>query len=154
MLVSFEPGLGRLTSAHQLALIFTPTTFWELVIIGRGFPSISICKEVIMAATVGPEVMVRETARLIASDKIEGTAVRRSNGDKLGTVQRVMIDKRSGKVAYAVITLEASSALATNIALCCGACRVTTNVSTPTSSTSRKISFAMHLCLRPDGIPA
>ena len=57
-----------------------------------------------MAATVGPEVMARETARLIASDKVEGTAVRRSDGDKLGTIQRVMIDKRSGKVAYAVMT--------------------------------------------------
>ena len=57
-----------------------------------------------MAATVGPEVMARETARLIASDKVEGTAVRRSNGEKLGTIQRVMIDKRTGKVAYAVMT--------------------------------------------------
>ena len=57
-----------------------------------------------MTATVGPEVMARETARLIASAKVEGTAVRRSNGDKLGMIQRVMIDKRSGKVAYAVMT--------------------------------------------------
>src|SRR5258707_13475138 len=57
-----------------------------------------------MTASVGPEVMARETARLIASDKVEGTPVRRSNGDKLGTIQRVMIDKRTGKVAYAVMT--------------------------------------------------
>src|SRR5258707_2677503 len=55
-------------------------------------------------ATVGPDVMVRETAHLIASDKVEGTPVRRSNGDKVGTIERVMIDKRSGKVAYAVMT--------------------------------------------------
>jgi hypothetical protein len=48
--------------------------------------------------------MARETARLIASDKVEGTPVRRSNGDKLGTIQRVMIDKRTGNVAYAVMT--------------------------------------------------
>jgi sporulation protein YlmC with PRC-barrel domain len=47
---------------------------------------------------------VRETARLIASDKVEGTAVRNSAGDKVGTIERVMIDKRSGKVAYAVMT--------------------------------------------------
>ena len=57
-----------------------------------------------MSATVGPEVEARETAHLIASDKVEGTAVRRSNGEKLGTIQRVMIDKVSGKVAYAVMT--------------------------------------------------
>ena len=46
----------------------------------------------------------RETPNLIASDKVEGTAVRRSDGEKLGTIQRVMIDKWSGKVAYAVMT--------------------------------------------------
>ena len=51
---------------------------------------------------VAPDV--RETTRLIASDKVEGTAVRRSNGDKIGTIERVMIDKRSGKVAYAVMS--------------------------------------------------
>jgi hypothetical protein len=55
-------------------------------------------------ATVGPDAMVRETARLISSDKVEGTPVRRSNGDRLGTIERIMIDKRSGRVAYAVMT--------------------------------------------------
>jgi hypothetical protein len=49
------------------------------------------------------DVTAPETARLIASDKVEGTAVRHSNGDKLGTIERVMIDKRSGKLAYAVM---------------------------------------------------
>src|SRR5436190_2249210 len=55
-------------------------------------------------ATVGSEVTMRETARLIASDKVEGTPVRRSNGDNVGTIERVMIDKRSGRVAYAVMS--------------------------------------------------
>jgi hypothetical protein len=55
-------------------------------------------------ATVGPDVMMRETAHLIGSDKVEGTPVRRSNGDKIGTIERVMIEKRSGRVAYAVMT--------------------------------------------------
>jgi|ERR1700674_356465 len=44
----------------------------------------------------------RETASLIAADKVEGTAVYRSNGDKVGKIERVMIDKRTGRVAYAV----------------------------------------------------
>jgi uncharacterized protein YrrD len=48
--------------------------------------------------------LARETARLIASDKVEGAAVRRSGGEKLGWIKRLMIDKRSGKVAYAVMT--------------------------------------------------
>ena len=55
-------------------------------------------------ATVGPDVMMRETAHLIASDKVEGTPVRRSDGDKIGTIERVMIEKRSGQVSYAVLS--------------------------------------------------
>ena len=50
------------------------------------------------------DTTTRETRSLIGSDKVEGTAVYRSNGDKVGTVQRVMIDKISGKVAYAVMS--------------------------------------------------
>ena len=46
----------------------------------------------------------RETQALIASDKVEGTPVRRSDGEKIGTIERVMIDKRSGKVGYAVMS--------------------------------------------------
>jgi hypothetical protein len=46
----------------------------------------------------------RETASLIGSDKVEGTAVYGPDERKIGTVQRVMIDKVSGKVAYAVVS--------------------------------------------------
>jgi len=46
----------------------------------------------------------RETTTLIGSDMVEGTAVRRPNGDKIGEIERVMIEKRSGKVAYAVMS--------------------------------------------------
>lgn len=55
-----------------------------------------------MTATADPSV--RETFNLIASDKVEGTPVYRANGDKLGKIERVMIDKRTGHVAYAVMT--------------------------------------------------
>jgi PRC-barrel domain protein len=44
----------------------------------------------------------RETASLIGSDKVEGTAVYGADEQRIGTIQRVMIDKVSGKVAYAV----------------------------------------------------
>lgn len=50
------------------------------------------------------DASVRETARLISSDKVEGTEVRRSNGDKLGSIDHVMIDKQSGRVAYAAMS--------------------------------------------------
>jgi sporulation protein YlmC with PRC-barrel domain len=45
-----------------------------------------------------------ETSDLIASDEVEGTNVYRSDGEKIGDIERVMIDKRSGKVAYAVMS--------------------------------------------------
>jgi hypothetical protein len=46
----------------------------------------------------------RETYRLIAADKVEGTEVRNAAGEKLGTIDNVMIDKLTGKVAYAVMS--------------------------------------------------
>lgn len=45
----------------------------------------------------------RETGSLIGSDKVEGTAVYGPDRQKIGTIERVMIDKMSGKVAYAVL---------------------------------------------------
>lgn len=45
----------------------------------------------------------RETTALIGSDKVEGTAVYGRDEEKIGNIERVMIDKMSGKVAYAVI---------------------------------------------------
>ena len=44
------------------------------------------------------------THLLIASDRIEGTAVRRSNGEKVGKIERLMIDKVSGNIGYAVLS--------------------------------------------------
>jgi hypothetical protein len=46
----------------------------------------------------------RTSHSLIASDRVEGTAVRRCNGQKIGTIQRLMIDKLSGNVAYAILS--------------------------------------------------
>jgi hypothetical protein len=45
----------------------------------------------------------RETAGLIASDKVEGTAVYDAKGEHIGSIERVMIDKVRGQVAYAVL---------------------------------------------------
>jgi len=46
----------------------------------------------------------RETYNLIGSDKVEGTNVYRSNGEKAGQIERVMLGKTSGKIAYAVMS--------------------------------------------------
>src|SRR5215217_4962678 len=50
------------------------------------------------------DTTTRETSSLIGSDKVEGTAVYGADDKKIGSVQRVMIDKISGKVAYAVVS--------------------------------------------------
>jgi sporulation protein YlmC with PRC-barrel domain len=39
----------------------------------------------------------------IASDRVEGSDVCQSDGRRIGTIQRLMIDKRSGQIAYAVV---------------------------------------------------
>ena len=55
-------------------------------------------------AIAGSTLEQTETASLIGSDKVEGTAVYRPNGDKVGVIERIMIDQLSGKVAYAVMS--------------------------------------------------
>ena len=45
-----------------------------------------------------------EMGRLIGSDRVEGTSVYGADRNKIGSIERVMIDKISGKVAYAVLS--------------------------------------------------
>src|SRR2546426_11283504 len=54
--------------------------------------------------TLQSEPQNRQSHTLIASDRVEGTPVRRSSGEKIGTIERLMIDKLSGNVAYAVLS--------------------------------------------------
>ena len=49
-------------------------------------------------------VATDETNRLIASNKVEGTAVYNRQGERLGSVYNFMVDKRSGQVEYAVMS--------------------------------------------------
>ncbi|HYV87908.1 MAG TPA: PRC-barrel domain-containing protein [Candidatus Polarisedimenticolia bacterium] len=44
-----------------------------------------------------------ETPSLIAADKVSGTAVHTPAGEKVGSIENVMIDKMSGQVEYAVL---------------------------------------------------
>lgn len=46
----------------------------------------------------------KETGTLIGSDKVEGTAVYGSDREQIGSIERVMIDKVSGKISYAVLS--------------------------------------------------
>ncbi|AWN46301.1 photosystem reaction center subunit H [Methylobacterium terrae] len=52
----------------------------------------------------GDGIALDETRRLIASNKVEGTAVYDRKGEHLGSVYNFMVDKVSGQVAYAVLS--------------------------------------------------
>ena len=56
------------------------------------------------AGTGTSNVATDETDRLIASNKVEGTAVYNRQGERLGEVYNFMVDKYSGQVAYAVMS--------------------------------------------------
>ena len=49
-------------------------------------------------------VATDETGKLISADKVIGTAVYNAAGDRLGTVDSIMLNKYSGRVAYAVMS--------------------------------------------------
>jgi len=46
---------------------------------------------------------VSETTSLVPADKVQGTEVYNPAGENLGSIHDVMIDKKSGKVAYAIM---------------------------------------------------
>ena len=50
------------------------------------------------------EMETREMGNLIGSDKVEGTPVYGADSKMIGSIERVMIDKASGKVSYAVLS--------------------------------------------------
>ena len=65
---------------------------------------------------------IEETHRLIASNKVEGTAVYNRQGEKLGSVHNFMVDKRSGKVEYAVMSFGGFLGMGTVTIRCRGTC--------------------------------
>src|ERR1700724_64437 len=54
--------------------------------------------------TADRPVATDETDRLISSDKVVGTTVYNLQGEHLGSVYNLMVDKISGQVAYAVMS--------------------------------------------------
>ena len=70
----------------------------------------------------GADVPRDETISLIASDKVEGTAVYGPDGDKIGRIENLMIDKRSGHVAYAVLSFGGFLGMGTDHYPCRGRC--------------------------------
>jgi PRC-barrel domain len=56
------------------------------------------------AASSSGSVFSHETDELIASNKVEGTAVYNRQGERVGTLHHFMVGKRSGQVAYAIMS--------------------------------------------------
>tara|TARA_R110000787_G_scaffold123014_1_gene233918 strand:+ start:108 stop:476 length:369 start_codon:yes stop_codon:yes gene_type:complete len=51
------------------------------------------------------DIQMEETHSLISAEKVDGTSVYGADEDKIGSVKSVMIDKRGGNVAYAVLSV-------------------------------------------------
>src|ERR1700734_3207880 len=47
---------------------------------------------------------VKESSSLIAADKVQGTEVYDRAGESIGSIYDLMLDKRSGHVAYAIMS--------------------------------------------------
>ena len=47
---------------------------------------------------------MKQHTNIISSDRVTGTSVYNSAGEKLGSVYKVMLDKYSGKVAFALMS--------------------------------------------------
>src|SRR3954469_20295046 len=56
------------------------------------------------ATASSSSVETDESHDLIASNKVEGTAVYNRQGERLGEVYNFMVNKRSGQAAYAVLS--------------------------------------------------
>ena len=57
-----------------------------------------------VAARKQYEAETRETHELIGSDKVQGTRVYDVDGNDIGKIERVMLEKRGGRVSYAVLS--------------------------------------------------
>jgi hypothetical protein len=75
-----------------------------------------------MAMQDSQSVATDETSDLISSHKVEGTAVYNRQGEKLGSIHSVMIDRASGKVAYAVMSFGGFLGMGDRYHRCPGTC--------------------------------
>jgi hypothetical protein len=83
----------------SLRLLTYPVGVLRIV---AGAPAPNAMKGNVM--TTASTLESKETVSLIGSDKVEGTAVYGTDEKKIGKLERVMIDKISGKVAHAVLS--------------------------------------------------
>jgi PRC-barrel domain len=63
-----------------------------------------------------------ETEDLISSSKVEGTAVYNHQGERLGTISSLMVNKFTGQMAYTIMSFGASWGSASAAIRCPGEC--------------------------------
>src|SRR4029079_6347569 len=73
-----------------------------LVFLSRRFDPKGATRSLSPTSSAAQSPLARGRHDLIGSDRVEGTNVYRSDGKKIGEIERVMIDKISGHAAYAV----------------------------------------------------
>jgi len=61
-----------------------------------------------LTMTSGPSLAADRVGRVVAVDRVNDTAVYSRSGVALGAVDRLMIDKISGRIVYAIIALGGS----------------------------------------------
>ena len=65
-----------------------------------------------MEATMRTDMIGPKAQNLIATDRVEGTPVRSSEGFSIGTIRRLMIERLTGNVAYAVLSADGVAGMA------------------------------------------
>jgi sporulation protein YlmC with PRC-barrel domain len=48
---------------------------------------------------------VANTSRLVAAERVQGAKIFSATGDNLGSIDDIMIDEKSGHVAYAIVSI-------------------------------------------------
>ena len=64
---------------------------------------------------IASDVSLSETPSLIAASRVNGTNVYNRLGDSIGSIYDVMIDKRTGRVEYAIMSFGGFLGLAHNL---------------------------------------
>ena len=68
----------------------------------------------------GPDMRHGPGPDLMGAETLVGSDVYNKNGDDLGDIKEIMLDMRTGRVAYAVLSSAASSAWAASCSRCHG----------------------------------
>jgi hypothetical protein len=103
-------GFAEDAAGTKLPLEYGPWTLVQQITPDQGW-DLGISRAVVATAVLengfylwGPLEQRPSTKPVIASDRVEGTAVYDREGGQIGTIKRLLIEKVSGKVLYVDVT--------------------------------------------------